>query len=167
VKHLRLAHHHPGRIRVRAETLLDEAGFSRMAPVRESAGVLRVSHAPVTGSVVVEYDPNVTDSTALLDRLCELGGFEGVVDEAEDRGSRREPEQVVIRIAKGLNDAARELSQENADLKTLAPAALASAAVVSFFVSKHERTPRWDNLLWWSYSVFMDWHRAQIAAARK
>ena len=37
-------------------------------------------------------------------------------------------------------------------------AALGAAAAYSAMEHKGSRMPRWDNLLWWSYSVFVQWN---------
>jgi hypothetical protein len=61
-----------------------------------------------------------------------------------------------------LNSIAAELTGYRADLRSLVPAGLAALSAYSFAVSKEPRLPRWDNLLWWSYSIFLNHHRREI-----
>jgi hypothetical protein len=101
----------------------------------------------------------------LLERLRTLGGFERVIEESEAKSSKRDPADVVIATVRTLNGVAKELTQHNADLKTIVPGALAAAAAVSFVMNdKNSRMPSWDSLLWWSYSMFLDWHSDLIAS---
>jgi hypothetical protein len=61
-----------------------------------------------------------------------------------------------------LNAVAFELTGWRADLRSLVPAALAGAAAYSFVYGKGPRLPRWDNLLYWSYSIFSALHSKEI-----
>ena len=61
-----------------------------------------------------------------------------------------------------LNAIASELTGHKADLRSLVPAGLAALSAYAFSTSPEPRLPRWDNLLWWSYSTFLNHHREEI-----
>jgi hypothetical protein len=44
----------------------------------------------------------------------------------------------------------------------MVPAALAGVAAYAFVAQKGKRLPRWDNLVYWSYSIFQTLHRREI-----
>ncbi len=166
---LHLVHHHPGRIRVRSEVFVGQDAPA-VAAVRTSVegifGVTAVDHTPLTGSLLIRYEPGLAEPGLIAARIAEAAGLSGVVDDATDRGRRVDPAAVVVSTVRAANTVARELTGGRADLSVIVPAALASAAVVSFTRSS-DRMPRWDNLLWWSYSMFLDWHRLRQVAARR
>jgi hypothetical protein len=164
---LRLVHHHPGRLRVRADALRGEQS-ERAADLRAALsgvpGVLRLEHAAFTGSILIEYAPGQVEPDALLARAAQAAGLDGVSDEATPHDPQA-PARGVAMSARVLDEVVRAVTNDRADLRLLVPAALAGAAVVSFF--KRPVLPRWDNLLWWSYSTFRDLnHEAVERAAR-
>ena len=61
-EHLELAHHHPGRLRVRAEALIE--ALDLVQRIREALdatpGILSVTYTAQTGSILVEYEPSAT-----------------------------------------------------------------------------------------------------------
>ena len=144
---LHLVHHHPGRLRVRAEAFLGEASDdSVVADVRAAIegipGVTGMTHNPQTGSLLIHYEPGLAEPGLIAERIADAAGLDGVVDDASDRSRRVEPATVLV------------------------PAALASVAAYSFAKSDNDRMPRWDNLMWWSYSMFLDWHRLRMVSTR-
>ena len=168
---LHLVHHHPGRLRVRAEAFLGEASDdSVVADVRAAIegipGVTGMTHNPQTGSLLIHYEPGLAEPGLIAERIADAAGLDGVVDDASDRSRRVEPATVLVRTVKALNGATREITGGRADLTVLVPAALASVAAYSFAKSDNDRMPRWDNLMWWSYSMFLDWHRLRMVSTR-
>jgi hypothetical protein len=163
VEPLRLVHHHPGRLRVRADALRDEPAAA--TPLRDALGavgaVLRVEHKPQTGSLLVEYEVGEIEPDGLLALLVATGGFAGVVDEADLHGGRADLAQLVLGAMGRVNDLSRELTRGRTDLGGLVPAALVVAAAWSF--ARHPFPLRWDNLLYWAYSVFMAHNRREEA----
>lgn len=59
---------------------------------------------------------------------------------------------------KQLDRLAESWSGGRFNLGILVPAGLSAVGVYSFFKSSHPRLPRWDNLLYWAYSVFIHAH---------
>jgi len=154
---LRLVHHHPGRLRVRAEVLRGDsspAAADLRAALKNLPGVRSVGHNAFTGSVLIEYEPGQIEPDALLSRAAQAAGLDGVVDEAQLPRDPDKPAEGVVLGVRVLNEVARALTGDRTDLRMLVPAALAGAAVLSFF--RRPVLPRWDNLIWWSYSTFRD-----------
>jgi hypothetical protein len=161
---LELVHHHPGRIRVRADVFRvgegrDARARDASAALRAVPGVTRFDHNARTGSVLIEYEPGLAEPGVILGRLAEAAGLV-VADEALARS--RTPALVAVGALQELNAIASELTGHKADLRSLVPAGLAALSAYSLATSKEPVLPRWDNLLWWSYSIFLNHHRAEI-----
>ncbi len=160
---LELVHHHPGRLRARAEAFRT-AGDPAVSRVRERLeaipGVTRFQHNPRTGSVLVEYQPGLVEPDAVLAAMADSAGIDRF---REGQGPRvRAPALIAIDAARELNAIAYELTGWRADLRSMVPASLAALAAYSFANHKDERLPRWDNLLYWSYNIFLSLHQREI-----
>jgi hypothetical protein len=164
--HLELAHHHPGRLRVRADALVD--ALDLVQAIRESLdavpGILAVKYTAQTGSILIEYEPGHADADAIILRIADAAGLEPPLDEAELRKRRTRPAILAIGATRELNKLADEVTGGRADLRTLVPAAMAGLAVYSFMEEK-QRMPRWDNLLYWSFNIFTMLHRRELDTA--
>jgi hypothetical protein len=146
-----VAHHHPGRLRVRSRVFeCDDA--LREATERwlsEQPGVRGVrSHAP-TGSVRVDYDPRRTDAGTLLTATA---ARVGAVIAEPSRGAP--PAQKLFDAARLLDAQILESSGGRVGLGVVIPLALGIGSFGSFFWSVHTRAPRWDNLLYWGMQLF-------------
>jgi hypothetical protein len=163
---LELVHHHPGRLRVRADVF--RAGGSIGEDVREATlgipGVTRFEHNVRTGSILIQYEPGLAEPDAILLQVARAAGIAPCADDALAR--TKAPALIAIDAMHELNAIASELTGHKADLRALVPAGLAALSAYSWITSKEPRIPRWDNLLWWSYSVFVDRHREEIARSR-
>jgi hypothetical protein len=63
----------------------------------------------------------------------------------------------------GVNQVVGQLTGERADLRELVPLTLLALSVVSFVLDKDRgRLPDWNNTLYHSYRVFMQWHRREV-----
>jgi hypothetical protein len=157
---LALIHHHPGRLRVRAEAFREGDAADRVrAALDAEPGITAVSHNPRTGSLLVEYQPGHADPEAVLARIAAAAGLA-----MPDEGARlrpREPAVVAIDAARELNDLVGEITGHRADLRSLVPLGMTALAAYSFFNGK-DPLPRWDNLLYWSYNIFTQLHRREI-----
>jgi hypothetical protein len=162
---LELAHHHPGRLRVRADALVE--ALDVFQTIREALdavpGILAVRYTAQTGSILVEYEPGHADADAIILRIAEVAGLAPPLDEAELRRRRARPALVAIGATRELNKLAEEVTGGHADLRAIVPAALAGLSVYSFMQEK-QRLPRWDNLLYWSFNIFTMLHRREIDA---
>lgn len=152
---------------MRAEAFrFDSAAVDRVRARLESLpGILAVTHNDRSGSLLVEYEPGHAEPDAILARIAEAAGLDRAIDEREARRRGSRPGLIAIEVAQELNTIAHELTGWRADLRTMVPAALAGLAAYSFAASGHARLPRWDNLLYWSYNVFLNLHRREIERA--
>jgi hypothetical protein len=158
---LRVTHHHPGRLRVRAFAFQEGDAAARVLAVLEAVpGINAVSHNPRTGGILVEYEPGLVHPEAVLSRIAATASLEEPTDELHSRGDR--PALVAIDAAREVNDLVDELTGHRADLRTLVPLGMAALGVYSFAVHGDARLPRWDNLLYWSYNIFTQLHRREI-----
>jgi len=165
--YLDLVHHHPGRLRVRADAFRDDAELAGVirAALEGMPGILRVAHNAQTGSLLVEYEAGHAEPDAIVERIAEAAGLVSPFDPSRMTAPRG-PAHRLIDGVRGLNDVAREISGGQADLRVAVPATLAGLAAASFVFDKNPpRWPRWDNLLYWSYQIFMQLHAREIASA--
>jgi hypothetical protein len=179
---LTLVHHHPGRLRVRAQAfrLRPHEGDRRPAVEEDLAAEASLDHDPVdrvraaldaepgiaafvhnarTGSILVEYEPGLADSETILSRIADAADLEMPSDEAPPP---KKPALVAIDAAREVNAIVADLTGQQADLRSLVPLGMAALAAYSFVYHKDARLPRWDNLLYWSYNVFSQLHRREI-----
>lgn len=162
---LELAHHHPGRLRVRADSLCNAEDVAQA--IREALdalpGIVSVKYTAQTGSFLVEYEAGLADADEIILRIAEAAGLDRPLDEATLRERRARPALLAIGATRELNRLAEEVTGGRADLRTLVPAALTGLALFSFLEEKN-RLPRWDNLLYWGYNMFTQLHRREIDA---
>ena len=81
-EHLELAHHHPGRLRVRADALIE--ALDVVQAIREALdalpGILAVRYTAQTGSLLVEYEPGHADADAIILRIADVAGLSASYD---------------------------------------------------------------------------------------
>ena len=126
-------------------------------------GVRNIRHNVRTGSLLVEYDPSVADANALLSRIANAAGLGQPLSPRDARHSRRSQANKTIDLAREVNALTYELTGWRADLRLIAPMALAGVGIYSLVRNQpNSRLPRWDTLLWYSYSVFTALHVREI-----
>jgi hypothetical protein len=168
---LELVHHHPGRLRLRADALIGNGLGKNVADrvrniLEGSTGVRHVRHNARTGSLLVEYDPGLVDANALVLKIANAAGLGEPLSPREARRMRRGPARAAIDIAREMNALTYELTGWRSDLRFIAPVALAGAAAYSLVRNEpNSRLPKWDTLLWYSYNVFSALHSREIAEA--
>jgi hypothetical protein len=124
-------------------------------------GVTRFEHSMRTGSILIEYQAGLAEPDSILTQLAEAAGIAPCAHDALAR--TRAPALIAVDAVQELNAIASELTGHRADLRSLASAGLAALSAYAFITSPEPRLPRWDNLLWWSYSAFLNHHREEIA----
>jgi hypothetical protein len=158
---LQLVHHHPGRLRVRAHAL--EGASERVTKVTARLdslpGIIKLDHNKVTGSLLVTYEPGMIEPDTIVAEIADAAELDLPRDEPRDPAR---PALIAIGVTRELNAAVAELAGNRADLKTLVPGALAGLAAFSWFTQGGPRLPRWDNLLYWSYTIFTNLHQREI-----
>jgi hypothetical protein len=150
-----LVHHHPGRLRFRGSAFADSARVAERArnALEGMPGVARVAHNATSGSLLVEYAPEAIDADTVLTRMFEAG------IRLEDR-PRPDAARVVVGAARAANARVAGATQGVADLHGIVSFLLGAGAIASFVVGRGPRLPRWDNLLYWSYTFFREVHAA-------
>ena len=160
---LELVHHHPGRLRVRADAFRQKPEV--VDRVREAIealpGITRLTHSERTGSLLIEYDPGFTEPDQIVAQIAEAADL-ARPDDGALRAGRRTPAVVAVGAARELNALSMEFTGFGVDLRVLVPTALAALSAYSFVYKKDARLPRWDNLLYWSYNIFVSLHRREI-----
>lgn len=161
---LQLVHHHPGRLRVRATVFEKDAPALAAVRARLDSlpGILDVAHTATTGSLLVAYQAGMVEHDTIVAAIADAAELDLPRDEPRDP---RRPALVAIGVGRELNAAVEELTGRRADLGSLVPAALAGIAAYSWLKHEDSRLPRWDNLLYWSYSIFRDLNKRAIAEA--
>jgi len=159
-----VAHHHPGRLRLRSHAFeRDPAlGSALVRWLREQPGVRRVRSNAATGAVLVTYDLSLTNAGALLEAIAGRSRLAVAGPEAKPH---EPPVQTVFDAASALDRRVLEWSGGRFDLGFIVPVALGVGAVGSLLFSRHERIPRWDNLLYWSVHFFRVLNRDRLQAA--
>ncbi len=146
-----LAHHHPGRLRVRSDRFERDSatldGIERW--LSDQPGVRLVQAHAGTGSVLLLYDPSTVDGGVLLAALADRSRL--AIAEP-DRS--RSPAQRIFDAAQSLDDLVLELSGGRWGLGFLVPAAMWAGSLGSLLFSAHRRAPRWDNLFYWGVQLF-------------
>jgi hypothetical protein len=164
--YLVLAHHHPGRLRVRVRSgALEQDGATLEAIERwltKQPGIQAVCIHRRTGSVLVTYDASEAEAGDLLVGIASHGHL----DIAEPRESRR-PAQAVFAAFRAIDDFVLRSSRGRWGLGLVLPLAMGIGSVGSFLFSAHRRAPRWDNLLYWSVQLFRSMNEERAEAERR
>lgn len=170
---LEFAHHHPGRLRVRSDALRQtardrgakERGERIRMAVAAMRGVRSVHLNPESGSVLVEYEPGVIDPNVLIVGAAHAAGLEVARFDPDGPTRHARPAVVAVDAARMLNRRIEELTEGRAGLTDLVPLVMSGVAFYSFIVEEN-RLPRWDNLLWWTYSLLKDLHAKESREGR-
>jgi hypothetical protein len=165
---LRLVHHHPGYLRIRAGAFIQPEDNSPVVAAAQTAaenvpGFRSWSLNPKTGSVVVQYDPGTIEADDLLKHVAKSAGFRGVEIATSNKMNRQELVSAFLDTVQGVNQVVSQLTGDRADLREVVPAALAATSVVSFLLNEDRGLlPQWSTALYRSYRVFMHWHRPEV-----
>jgi hypothetical protein len=166
-----VVHHLPGRLRVRlpraqrtAQLLQQLRGF-----VEGLGGVRQVEINPVTGSLLVYYEPESEEQIhgLLRSQADGFGSPPGLTDadelaatiekEAEFLAAHSEVALQVVQAVKSLNREVRVATDNAVDLKVLLPPGLAVWAFLEHGVEA--ATPLWVTLAIFSFNSFVSLHR--------
>ena len=162
-----LAHHHPGRLRVRVRSGAFEEDHATLESIArwlsKQPGVRTVCTHARTGSVLVTYDPSEIEAGELFVGIASHGHLH--IAEARPRGPR--PAQTVFAAFRALDDFVLRRSEGRWGLGVVFPLVLGVGSLGSFLFSAHRRAPRWDNLLYWSVQLFRSMNEEQERAPRQ
>ena len=124
------------------------------AAVESTEGVRTVRVAADAGSVLVEYEPGVVDPNEIIDAIASAAELDPPLPDDELPKRRVRPATVAADAARALDRLTYELTGGRANLREVVPMMMTAAAAYSF-VTKKDRLPRWDNLAYWAFSIFL------------
>ena len=161
---LRIVSHFPGRLRVRSPRFRDAAlADDVVAKLRESDGVHAVTATPFTGSVLVEYDARQVQLPWLVQLVVKLGGLDGI--EVDSDGKPIRPQGPIVRGALDrVNSALLDATRGRIDSKTAVPGLLAGLGLYALVFGRR-RLPEWYDLLFWSFTAFVNLNPPAAASA--
>jgi len=159
-KTVTIVHAMPGRIRVRLDraSRSPEGVQSLVDAISKVEGVRQVQANPVSGSILVHYDPEVLgiEGLYLAARAANLNVVQP--QEAARPGWSVEPSLVAqsINSAFGrLDTTIADITGGKIDAKTIAPLGLVGLALRQIVVSGASlRNAPWYVLLWYSFGLF-------------
>jgi hypothetical protein len=152
---LRLVSHFPGRLRVRAEMfrVMPEVADEVVARLREEPAVTGTETSPVTGSILVLYDPGALQLPKLVQLIVRTGRLGGLEVDASEDWSKREPPGERLRVGiEQLNQRMREATGGRLDGRVAVPGALLVGGLA--LLLRAPIVPNWWDLTFWAYSTF-------------
>lgn len=155
-----VAHHIPGRIRVKVvdvtADLLDEARKRLLG----SDSIRTVETNPATGSILILYSPD--GGRDILDTLAQrLTGLVALTsDPKRDIGDYSTTATAIVATAKQADDKLRARTGGLIDLKLLFPLSMVALAAATLPTSI--QTPLWLSFLMFGYSSFESMHTGAL-----
>lgn len=156
-----LAHHHPGRVRLRSKAFLGaDTAAAAVEALKRKPGVHSVEHRPISGSVLVRYEPGQIEPSEIVAHAAQAQGlgvsYEPVHDPAD-------LPRLVVEVSREFNEFVARATGYRVDARGFVPLTLAGLAGYSL-LTKKDRLPRWDNLAYWAFAVFTQLHREEVNA---
>jgi hypothetical protein len=152
---LRLVSHFPGRLRVRAEMfrVMPEVADEVAARLRQEPAVTGTETSPVTGSLLVLYDPGALQLPRLVQLIVRTGRLGGLEVDASEDWTKREPPGERLRVTlEQLNLRMREATGGRLDGRVAVPAALLVGGLG--LLLRAPIVPNWWDLTFWAYTTF-------------
>lgn len=166
--------HLPGRMRVRLPpSQRHERCLEQVKSAFESMnGVRSVFINPVTGGVLVEYDPDAVATRKLVD----MGVAAGVIGEVGDLvssgliqlpwpGTSAAARNIMSGI-RAFDTTVNRISRGVVDGKVAVSLLLLTFSLGRAFLSQRRSPAPWHSLMWYSYSLFMHWHNPTRGSTR-
>jgi hypothetical protein len=156
---LRVISHFPGRLRVRAAKfrVVPSTGVEVASRLAREPGVTSATPSPVTGSLLIVYDPRRTQLEQLLSVVVAEGRLSGIdVDEEEQDVNPMAPVpgERVRQVFRQVDSHVRRQVSGKIDLRTGIPATLALLGLGSLLVRPFAG-PQWYHLVYWSCNFFV------------
>ena len=152
---LRLVSHFPGRLRVRAEMfrVMPEVADEVVARLRQEPAVTGTETSPITGSLLVLYDPGALQLPRLVQLIVRTGRLGGLEVDASEDWTKREPPGERLRVTfEQLNQRMREATGGRLDGRVAVPAALLAGGLG--LLLRAPIVPNWWDLTFWAYTTF-------------
>ena len=158
----------PGRVRFRLprDERREDAVESVESALRKLNGVVDVTANPDTGSILVKHDPDVL-SDSLLVRYARdvhiISDFAGTIPEADtDQWPEASPmARSVMGEMKQVDKFVSRLSGGTVDGKMAVVIMLLGGSFVRAVFNKRQGPTPWYTLLWYAYSVFVQWNKSE------
>lgn len=165
----RVAHHVPGRLRLRLDTRTDasEVMARIQSALANRAGYERAEYRPQTRSLVLRYNPAEIDSGRLLDSWLPVAGVEVLEGSEPATNGRAEGTAVGDRISGSVGSLNRGIGRATRgalDLRDLFPLTLFAFGLRRLTQGNLQPVP-WYNLLYYGYSTFFSLHGRRSARA--
>jgi hypothetical protein len=140
---------------VRAETfrVLPEVAGEVVDRVSAEPGVTSATVSPITGSVLVLYDPHETQILPLLRTIVVTGGLAGLAVDHVEPIAGAPPGDRVRDLLGRLDARVREVASGHVDLRTAVPATLVLLGLHKLLTGV-VREPEWYDLVFWSFVTF-------------
>lgn len=155
----------PGRIRLRVPRERRDEGFvsSLESSLQSIEGVLNVAANILTGSVLVEYDQDRASGDSVVDACRRAGVVADALQpwlpcNADWPGKSRTAEGIVQSFRR-LDSTVCRVTRGVIDAKMAVSLLLLAKSVSRMLANGKSGPVPWHSLLWYSYSVFMHWHR--------
>jgi hypothetical protein len=165
----RIVHFIPGRLRVRIGNLKDNPTLAhRMQEMLADVDGVEVAKAnPLTGSLLIQYDPEETASLDVLLGTAErFGLLPSDFDQAQLRtwmyaqhngnnGTAPHPlRDEIITLFRTANRKVDRATGGTSDLSVLVPVGFVLAGVLKLLFIKKTPTPAWYEFLWFGFNLF-------------
>ncbi len=168
----KVVHHLPGRLRLRVSSVKgNPAALAKIADTLGSVdGVSATEVNPVTGGILVHYDPQLHDAIpSTIARVAESSGL-FLLESAMETLEGFEGEHSLV--ATGLIDFVKEINQQvseatgnSVDLRVLVP--LGALVLAATYFTVEMGTPFWVMLTLFAFNSFVMFHRpAPIVVSR-
>lgn len=176
-KSIRIAHAVEGRLRVRITRYRNEpAKLTRLVERLSSVeGVFEVQARPFTGSVLVEYDPDLLDHRDLLAVMRLETGIEKVLRPGEEDPEEIEALATIAAtrgsvVARAMSSGFKSLNMDilratdgRVDLGSILALGFLSAGAAEVAATRKLPAPPWFNLAWWAFRTFTELEKPAIA----
>ncbi len=169
---IELRHAIPGRVRLRIPAIRRDPDLCREVQRQLAAlpVIRRVEVNPVTGSVLLLYDPADSAEMAQLAQAMvpglELDAMPGPrnLDRPDHLGFAA-PAEAVAEFSRRLNERVAAATGHAADLNFLVPASLVVGGLVRLIASKQVPGPTWYDFLWFAFGTYFTLNRDRIGDA--
>jgi hypothetical protein len=133
--------------------VMPEVADEVVARLREETAVTGVEASPVTGSLLVLYDPGALQLPRLVQLIVRTGRLAGLEVDASEDWTKREPPGERLRVAiEQLNGRMREATGGRLDGRVAVPAALLVGGLG--LLLRAPIVPNWWDLTFWAYTTF-------------
>lgn len=159
-----ISHYVPGRVRVRIVELKRNESLAQKIRTYASGMELvdNIEVNTLTGSVLVEYDPEKKDDIKnlvqqakqfnLLPEEIELEQLHKIIDGKEN--PREISEEIRFFFSKA-NDQVKNWTGDRAGLNDLIPLGLFGLGIRSLLIAENITGPPWHTYLWFAFSTFL------------